>query len=136
VTSQLTVQGLRTNISSLADLPGKSVVTVAGSTSADYLTAQHIGFTTVTRVEDAYPLLESGQADAVVYDAPVLLYYAATGGKGKVEVVGQRLRPESYGIAVPTNSPLRKDLNRILLELEADGTYQGLYDRWFTARTG
>jgi polar amino acid transport system substrate-binding protein len=136
VTSQLTVQGLRSNISSVADLPGKKVVTVQGSTSADYLTEQHIIFTTVTRVEDAYPMLERGQADAVVYDSPVLLYYAATSGKGKVQVVGQILRPENYGIAVPTNSPLRKELNRILLDLAADGTYQDLYDRWFTPKTG
>jgi polar amino acid transport system substrate-binding protein len=136
VTSQLTVQGLRSNISSVADLPGKKVVTVQGSTSADYLTEQHVMFTSVTRVEDAYRLLERGEVDAVVYDAPVLLYYAATGGKGKVQVVGQLLRPENYGIAVPTNSPLRKELNRILLELAADGTYQNLYDRWFTPKTG
>jgi polar amino acid transport system substrate-binding protein len=53
-----------------------------------------------------------------------------------VQVVGQLLRPENYGIAVPTNSPLRKELNRILLELAADGTYQDLYDRWFTPKTG
>jgi polar amino acid transport system substrate-binding protein len=93
-------------------------------------------FTSVSRVEDAYRLVERGEVDAVVYDAPVLLYDAATGGKGKVQVVGQLLRPENYGIAVPTNSPLRKELNRILLELAADGTYQDLYDRWFTPKTG
>jgi polar amino acid transport system substrate-binding protein len=112
------------------------VVTVQGSTSADYLTEQHVMFTSVTRVEEAYGQLERGEVDAVVYDAPVLLYYAATGGKGKVQVVGQLLRPESYGIAVPTDSPLRKELNRILLALAADGTYQELYDRWFTPKTG
>ena len=86
-------------------------------------------------VEEATSV-SSVSVDAVVFDSPVLLYYAATWGKGKVQVVGQLLRPENYGIAVPTNSSLRKDLSRILLELAADGTYQDLYDRWFTPKTG
>jgi len=34
----------------------------------------------------------NGQADAIVFDSPVLLYYAAHEGKGKVSVVGPVFR--------------------------------------------
>ena len=50
-------------------------------------------------------------ADAVVFDSPVLLYYAANDGKGKVQVVGSIFRKENYGIVVPANSPLRKRID-------------------------
>jgi polar amino acid transport system substrate-binding protein len=76
-------------------------------------------------------LLESGHVEAVVYDAPVLLSYAATAGQGRVQVVGPVFAQEPYSIALPIGSPYRKAINRALLELTQDGTYQRLYTRWF-----
>ena len=72
--------------------------------------------------------------DAVVFDAPVLLFYAAREGKGRVQLVGPTFRKEDYGIAFPRNSPLRKQVNVALLALREDGTYQRLYDKWFTSK--
>ena len=39
-------------------------------------------------MEKVYHLLETGKADAIVYDAPVLQHYASKKAKGKVQVVG------------------------------------------------
>ena len=41
---------------------------------------------------------QSSEVDAVVFDAPVLLYYAANEGKGRVHMVGTPFRKEDYGI--------------------------------------
>jgi hypothetical protein len=71
------------------------------------------------------------QLDAVVFDAPVLLYYAAHGGKGRVQVVGGAFHKEDYGIVFPPDSPLRKQVNGALLGMREDGTYDQIYDRWF-----
>ncbi|MFN8499034.1 MAG: transporter substrate-binding domain-containing protein [Anaerolineae bacterium] len=131
VTSSLTVQQLQGNISGPTDLPGKSIATVKGSTAAQWLTSQSIDFTPVDKIEDAYALLENDKAQAVVYDAPVLLYYANNKGKGSVQTVGPIFRQETYGIALPTGSPLRKELNEALLKLRQDGTYDDLYNKWF-----
>jgi ABC-type amino acid transport substrate-binding protein len=68
---------------------------------------------------------------AVVYDSPVLSYYAANEGQGRAEVVGPIFKPEKYGIALPSGSPLRKPINEALLGLYQDGTYQAIYDKWF-----
>ena len=87
--------------------------------------------TEFAKVEEAYQALQQGQVDAVVYDAPVLLYYASHEGKGKVQTVGSIFRKENYGIAFPANSPLRKPVNEALLKLKENGTYDQLYAKWF-----
>lgn len=131
VTSALTVQQLQGTISGPADLPGKSIATVQGSTAAQWLTSQSIDFTPVDKIDDAYALLAADKVQAVVYDAPVVLYYANNKGKGTVQTVGPIFRQETYGIALPTGSPLRKELNEVLLKLRQDGTYDELYNKWF-----
>ncbi|MEH2240522.1 transporter substrate-binding domain-containing protein [Nostoc sp.] len=133
-TTSLTVQQLQGDIRSIDDLPGKVVVTTAGSTAATYLRENNISLLEVSKIEEAYNALQTKKADAVVFDAPVLLFYAAHEGKGKVQVVGSILREESYGIILPNNSPYRKPINQALLNLKEDGTYQSLYDKWFSPK--
>lgn len=87
--------------------------------------------TEVARIEDAYDLVLNGQVDAVVFDAPVLLYYASHGGKGKVQTVGSIFENENYGIVFSPNSPYRRQINNALLKLLENGTYQDLYKKWF-----
>ena len=76
-------------------------------------------------------MIETQQLDAIVYDSPVLHYHAAKAGQGKVRGVGVLLKPEEYGIALPVGSPIREDVNRALLALQAHGTYGQLHARWF-----
>jgi polar amino acid transport system substrate-binding protein len=131
VTASLTVHQLTGSIRGPADLPGKRIATVQGTTAADFLAAQHLNPVEVAQIDDAYPLLEQGQVHAIVFDGPVLLYRAATVAKGSVQVIGPTLKDEYYGIALPTGSPLRKAINEALLELMRNGTYGEIRDRWF-----
>ena len=131
ITANLTVQQLTSTISGPGDLPGKSIATVGTSTAAGFLSAHGLPFVPVDRIEDAYALLDQGQVQAVVYDSPVLLYYAATKGNGRTQVVGAIFKPEKYGIALPSGSPLRKPINETLLGLYQDGTYETIRAKWF-----
>lgn len=131
ITASLTVKQLTGVINSPADLPGKRVATVRGSTAANYLQEAGIKFTGVDQITAAYELLESDRVDAVVFDAPVLLYYAMNAGKGKVQVVGPTFQRETYGIALPTGSALREPINNELLRLRKNGTYDQIYQKWF-----
>ncbi|BAZ01710.1 extracellular solute-binding protein [Tolypothrix tenuis PCC 7101] len=133
-TTSLTVQQLQGDIRSVDDLPGKLVATTAGSTAAKYLKEHNISTLEVPKIEEAYNALQNKKADAVVFDAPVLLFYAAHEGQGKVEVVGSVFREENYGIVLPNNSTYRKQINSALLSLREDGTYQSLYDKWFDVK--
>jgi polar amino acid transport system substrate-binding protein len=132
ITSSLTVQALNTTIDSPDDLPGKHVATVRSTTAADYLAEHHVDFKEVDRIDDAYDQLARRRVQAVVYDAPALLYYAAREGKGRVKIAGPMFKEETYGIALPLGSPLRKDINEALLKLKQDGTYDALRKKWFS----
>ncbi len=132
VTSTLTVQQIQGSISGPADLPGKRVVSIQGSTASKWLTEHGISHTTVKSVDDAYPMLTANRADALVFDSPVLLY-AANASNDALKVVGPIFNQEQYGIVVQIGSPLRESINRTLLELYSDGTYQQIYSTWFGA---
>ena len=134
VTTSLTVDQLNSNIKSPSDLPGRKVATISGSTSANYLQQQHLEVKEFKQIEEAYDALNNTEVDAVVYDAPILLYYAAHAGKGKVQVVGSVFRKESYAIALPNGSPYRKSISQALLSLQEKGTYQEIYDKWFSSK--
>src|SRR5205809_5099403 len=98
VTSSLTIQQLHGDINGPDDLRGKRVASVRGSTSVEYLKQHHIDVVEFPKVEDALEALQHDQADAIVYDAPILLFYASHEGNGKVQPAGSIFRRESYGI--------------------------------------
>ncbi len=131
ITSTLTVDRIYSDIRGVQDLYGKDVVTVADTTAARFLDAQGIPARRVTTIDEAFDAVRSGSAAAVVYDSPVLRYYAATEGAGDVEVVGPLVQPQGYGMAFPEGSPLVPPLNLEFLKLREDGTAQELDDRYF-----
>jgi polar amino acid transport system substrate-binding protein len=131
LTASNTINQLQSNIRGLDDLPGKRIATVMNTTSADYLTAQRLIFTPVETIEEAYALMDDGRIDAIVYDSPVLQYYAITEGRGRVEVTGSIFARQDYGIAFQQYSRLREATDLALLGILEDGTYDTLYTQWF-----
>lgn len=92
---------------------------------------QNIDLREFERVEVSFQSLQAGETDAVVYDSPVLLYFASHEGKGKVQTVGTIFRKENYGIVFADKSALRKRVNEALLKLKENGTYNQRYGKWF-----
>ena len=131
VTTQLTLNRLEGGIRNPSDLSGRDVATVAGSTSEKFLETIPAKVHSFESFESAVAALETEQVDALVYDAPVLVHYAGHGGGGRFRVVGSVFEHQSYGIALRQESPLRESLNRALLRLREDGSYEQLYQKWF-----
>ena len=131
VTTTAAVQELHGIIDGPQDLFGKKVATVKKSTAAEYLSGQGIPVVRVENIDKAYPLLESGKVDAIVYDAPVLQHHASKSGRGKVKVVGLLFQEQNYGIALQVQSPYREKINIALLKLIESGAYQEICDKWF-----
>jgi polar amino acid transport system substrate-binding protein len=132
VTSSLTVQQLRSSIQGPADLPGKRIATVPGTTAAAYLSSRGMSFVDVSSGDEGCNMLLQGRVQAVVFDAATLQYWAARRGQGILQVVGPIFRPEKYGIAVGQGSPLRKQINEALLRMYEDGEYEEIYNKWFS----
>ena len=127
----LTVQQIGGGINGPEDLAGKRVATTRGSTAANVVRELKGQVQEVALISDAYLALNNKAVDAVVFDSPVLLFYAANEGKGRVTTVGSPFRKEDYGIVFPRGMQLRNEVNVALLKLREDGTYQRIFDKWF-----
>ena len=131
ITAVMTVEAINENIVSVNDLYGKDVGTIEGSTAATFLTNRDIDFVGVTDLEELRSRFEALDFDAVVFDAPVLAFYAQTSGKEHAGLAGPIFLRENYGIALPSNSPWKEPINRALLELRENGAYDRLHAKWF-----
>ena len=123
----LTVKG--SGIDSFAALSGKRVCAVSGTTSLSKLFELNpppkvFGATTWT---DCLLMLQQGQVDAISTDDAVLKGLARQ--DPNVEVVGDSITKEPYGIGVNTkNEDLVRFVNGVLEKIREDGTWQRLYE--------
>lgn len=131
ITAVMTVEAISGNVNSVNDLYGKQVGTISGSTAAGFLDRREVDFQGFNSLEDMFDAFETGSIRVVVFDAPVLNYYTNHQGRGIGQTVGQVFLQESYGLALPQGSPLKEDINRALLEMREDGTYNAIYKKWF-----
>ena len=134
ITTAMTVDAITGSVNSVNDLYGKQVGTIAGSTAAGFLQRREIGHAEYDGLQPLIAGFEAGDLDAVVFDAPVLAYYATHQGRHRATMIGSVFLRENYGIVFPTGSPLVEDVNQALLALREDGTYDRVYTRWFGAR--
>jgi ABC-type amino acid transport substrate-binding protein len=130
ITTIMTVNQLTSDISGPNDLPGRAVATVKGSTAERYLTTRRMEVQSVATIEEAYDLLAKGKVQAVVYDAPILLYHLKS-APAKQKLAGRLFERQNYGIALQQSSPHRKTINETLLKLRESGYIDELQTKWF-----
>ena len=132
IASSLAVNELRGEISGPSDLPGHRVATVSQSAGDAYLSSIGVGPVLVGDIGEAYSLLQAGEVDAVVFDAPVLHFYAGRQGGGEVATVGPDFEKVQYGLVLSqADADFRERVNLALLDLIESGVYRQVHDRWF-----
>lgn len=127
-------------IQSEADLAGKVIGTQSGSTTEEYADANAefkngLGeFRTYAEFLSAFMDIESGRLDAVVGDEIVGRYYIAK-HPDKLEAVDVTVGPVStFGIAFrKEDQALRDEVQKILDEMQKDGTMAKVSEEWFAA---
>lgn len=122
------------DIKNVDDLEGKTIATRLGSTSAAYIEENIDGATgdTYEQLDQAYLAVQSGSADAVLYDQPNVAYYIRTEGEDKLKMVGDLLEAQDYGIAISKdNDNLVAAVNEAMSTIKDNGTYDDLYKEWF-----
>ena len=133
LTSAITVEDMRSQISGPEDLRSRPVAVVTGTTSATFAARHHLRLVSVPNVQDAYEKLAAGKVDAIIYDAPTLRYYAHTGGLGTLRVLPTTFDAHDIAFAFPEGSALQETVNRALLRLEESGQTAHLRMKWFGA---
>jgi len=128
------------NLNSIDDLKGKTVVSSAGTTNIKQLTeanaARNLGINIIPAKEHAesFLMVETDRAVAVVLDDILLASFVA-GSKDPAAYVMSKdafSKPEPYGIMLRKDDPAFKkmvDAATAALYQSADG--QKLYDKWF-----
>ncbi|WP_068278656.1 glutamate ABC transporter substrate-binding protein [Aldersonia kunmingensis] len=120
-------------IAGIADLAGRRVCVVNGTTSMQHI--QQIqpaaDLLTVTNWADCLLALQQGQVDAISTDDSILAGLAVQ--DPYTRVVGDPISAEPYGIGIAQNkTDLVRSVNATLDRIRADGTWISLYDRWLT----
>lgn len=121
ITSTLTVTRLESDVNNLGDLNGKRVVTVANTTSVQFLEGLGIQALEVDSAEQAFQAVESGKAAAFVFDAPILRSFVVSSGDDSLQVVGPVFQPQGYGMAFPSGSEIITPIDLEFLKQREDG---------------
>ncbi|TLP68739.1 transporter substrate-binding domain-containing protein [Parasedimentitalea maritima] len=134
ITAVMTVDAINGSVNSVNDLYGKRVGTIHGSTAAGFLDRREIDYNSYDGLTELLDAFETGNIRVVVFDAPILSHYSSHQGSQFGRTVGAVFLKENYGIVFPEGSPLVEDVNRALLALREDGTYDSIYRHWFGSR--
>lgn len=116
IASSLTVAQLDTGIQGPDDLAQALTATVTGSTSSAYLADRHLRHETLATAQEGLSAVARGEADAMVYDEPILRYLVRTSGE-RLTVLPETFERQDYAIGFPEGSGLREPVNRTLLEV-------------------
>lgn len=131
ITAALTVNAISDQLDGINDLDNRKVGTIEGSTSQALLNLRGIDHRGLADTDAMFAAFESGQIDAVVFDSPILAYYASAVNPKGARIFDRVYRRENYGIAYPTGSALREELDQVLLTMREDGTFNTLREVWF-----
>lgn len=144
------------NIKSLSDLYGKLLVVQEGTTAKEIANAAlivlannsnakidaHIQVSegtvvpwetqTLSTVYSGIRMVATGEADAMLLDMPLALYYQKRPELGLKVIPLKLKRGEQYAFAVRKGrKELRQKINNGLGKVLSDGTYRKLYRKWF-----
>jgi ABC-type amino acid transport substrate-binding protein len=104
---------------------------VADSSGAEYLDEQHLHYTKYANLKDALASLVRGRSDAVVNSVGTLEHAISTYFSGVIPMPSGTLAPSYMAFALPPNSPLKKSLDRALIEITASASWRSLEPRYF-----
>lgn len=117
------------------DLKGKAIGEHKGSPSKAFIQsldpAKHEEF---LELPDLFAAVMNGQIDAAITDCVFVDYYALH-TPGKFRVLADNVPEKGFAVGVdPANKELLGKINKVLLDMEADGTSKAIYRQWFASK--
>lgn len=128
----IAVQDSNTEITGFDKLNGKRIAAQTGTTGAEK--ANEVPDADVRLFENstlAFQELINGNVDAVIHDAPAILYAIEEGNVKGMKTVGSLLTEEYLGIPVPKGSPNLERINQGLTTILENGKYAEIYRKYF-----
>ena len=116
VTSALTVGQLSQRIERIEDLADKRLLAIADTTSSAWVERRGWAARAMPEVQTALATLAAGEADALVYDEPLLRWHLEQGHAGSLRILPLILERQDYALALAPGDPRREAINRGLLQ--------------------
>ena len=116
-------------IKGLSDLQNKYVAVIRGTTSENFLRFHNVKIVLADNLDDLIGNLKNHNVDAVVYDAPALMYVSKI--DPSIKVVGEMFDKQRYGIVFPQNgnSYYKELFNIAIIDMQKTGEYQKIYNK-------
>jgi glutamate/aspartate transport system substrate-binding protein len=139
VTANRWVAKKSSNIKTLNDLKGKTIVSTAGTTNIKQITelnaAQNLGMNIISANghPEAFQMVETGRAVAFVMD-DILLYSLAAQSRNpsEYEISSVALSIEPYGIMLrKDDAPFKKIVDASTAKTYTSGAINPIYEKWF-----
>jgi len=139
VTANRWISKKSSNIKTLADLKGKTIVSTAGTTNIKQITeinaAKNLGMNIISANghPEAFQMVETGRAVAFVMDDILLASLAAQSrAPGDYEINKDALSVEPYGIMVRKDDKAFKAVaDRAMQNVYKSGQINAIYAKWF-----
>ncbi len=122
------------SIETAEQLRGRRVAVVGGTTSEEFVESVGGRALAAPDVQAAVVLLERGDADAVVFDRPMLRYIISEDPSLDFRISASEYRRQNYGFAVPKGNPLGERIGLEILRLRESGELLEIEQRWLGAR--
>jgi ABC-type amino acid transport substrate-binding protein len=116
VTSALTTQAMEGIVHDESDLASVRVGALKNSSTIGYLDSRRIRHVNFATAQDGLKALVAGKIDAFVYDRPLLSWIVKQDFASTVNVLDTTFDEQSYAVALPYGSPLRKPVNVALAQ--------------------
>ena len=104
-----------------ADLRGKKIAVVEGTTSLRWGKLYEINAFLTKDLNGAIKVLNQGKVEGIIFDEAPLRHYLKQNRKSKLKLANFPLAIQTYGFVLPMGSPLRNQLNIELLDMERNG---------------
>lgn len=130
ITSSLTLSAFNPGIAGAEDLDRTRVGVVATTTANHYAENRGLRQQTYSDVPSALRGLAAGEVGAVIHDHPLLNHHVRNFPPEQLMVLENTFERQDYGLAMPLQSPLRKEVNQALIDLVTDSRWQAELGRY------
>jgi glutamate/aspartate transport system substrate-binding protein len=138
VTANRFVSKKTSNLRTVDDLKGKTVVSTSGSTNIKQITEinaqRNLGMNILNAKDhpEAFLMIETDRAAAFVMD-DILLYSMVASAKtpAAYQISADPLSVEPYAIMLPRDAAFKKVVDGAMIAIYKSGEINAIYDKWF-----
>ena len=111
----------QSSIREKADLRGKGIAVVEGTTSLRWGRLYKIDAFLTQDLNEAIQILKEGKIEGIIFDEAPIRHHLKQNKESKLRLASFHLGVQTYGFVLPMSSPLRNKLNIELLDMERNG---------------